>query len=148
MSEVFINLTPHPVAVLEETCARYDERIRGYISDGDPVVKMIIPESPQESIPRCREVTSPWREICGVNTQVKSYGDVDPLPEMRPGTWFIVSSQAAQAGWKIGRYDLIIPDRLVRSADPASKSIVGCLGFSVAPELLGRASPWDRSVAE
>lgn len=105
-----INLTPHDINIVAEGTSIILETI--------PVSGVVARVSMDE-------------EDLGVKGNIR-FVRVRPgrpvnVPEPRPGTLFIVSRAVQEALPE--RHDLIVPTRMVRSAD--RRTILGCAAFSV-----------------
>jgi hypothetical protein len=70
-------------------------------------------------------VVTPCGEIDGVPLVSTTFGQVEGLPEIQAGVYFIVSSIVASAA--AGRVDLLCPSGLVRDGEG---KITGCQALS------------------
>lgn len=112
MSTTIINLTPHAIAVHGTTPPI-----------GDPPATWTLP--PSGKIARATESVVGGDPIAGIPTTHVTYTGVIDLPDPAPGTWYVVSSLAAQAAYESGRSyaDLLVPGEQMRDA---AGRIVGC----------------------
>ncbi|HUM42725.1 MAG TPA: hypothetical protein PKI14_07240 [Fervidobacterium sp.] len=99
---ILINLTPHPVTIVAE----------------DGTVVMELPACPNP--PRASATRESYGQVKGIPVYHVSIGEVQDLPEHRPGIGYIVSRTVAEA---VRRDDLFIPDQTVRDEQGR---IVGC----------------------
>jgi hypothetical protein len=98
---VIINLTPHAVTLMPE-------------GPGGPQVVL----EPSGTVARCaveRESVSSVR-VNGVDIPINRtrFGQVEGLPEPRPGVLYLASALAAQAATASGRTDVVMVDDPVR----------------------------------
>ncbi len=109
MTEVrLINLTPHPIKVL----------------DADGTLLLEIP--PSGRLLRFREEVTDAGQVLGVPVVTKRLVvDFADLPEHQLGTFYIVPLVVAQA---VKRADFLVPDDLVRDNQGR---VIGCRRFSV-----------------
>lgn len=87
---MIINLTPHPVHLLDER----GEVIRTW-------------ERPEGPLPRLVEEVTPAPSIDGVPIRNKAYRDCENLPPRKEGVYLIVSGLVASA---LRRDDLLVPN--------------------------------------
>ncbi len=104
-----INLTPHPVNIL----------------DNQNNVLLSIPSSGELRLPE-QAVPAGEIEVDGVKIPVvlKSLSPAASLPPQEGGTFYIVSLAAAQAA---RRPDFLVPDQLVRDE---KGTVIGCRRFA------------------
>lgn len=103
MTQNIINMTPHPVTVLDSI---------------DGVVK-VFPKG--ESTIRLSVNTVPAEAIAGIATSTTVFGEPVGLPEYVEGTYYIVSQLVKSALPQ--RNDLLVPAEVVRDANGV---ILGC----------------------
>ena len=123
MSETIVNLTPHPVQLLDGSNCSFDPKCRSYRVEGDVVVVKTF--APGDVIPRCSQKEQLIGNVDGVDIFRMEFGEVENLPDQQDGVYYIVSAMVAQA--RPDRHDLLIPAHLVRNEDGR---ILGCLAFS------------------
>jgi hypothetical protein len=106
-----VNLTPHSITVKDCT------------SPSGEVLPWVCP--PSGAIARAIEHSTPAEPIDGIPTTTTTFGVVEGLPPPSEGTYYILSSLAADAAYRTGRptEDLLVPGQQIR--DEAGK-IVGC----------------------
>lgn len=103
----FVNLTPHELTVLDN-------------------------ENRETKIPASGIIARAYQEldelepIAGFAVKATSYGKTENVPDPEPGTFYVVSSLAAQG--LSGREDILTPGPAIR--DDEGK-IIGCQGFCV-----------------
>lgn len=97
-----VNLTPHPVTFVTK--------------NGETILEL--PGCPNP--PRASETREAQGEVNGVPVNKVAMGQVQDLPEARPGVGYIVSRIVAEAA---RRNDLYIPDQTVRDEQGR---IIGC----------------------
>ncbi len=104
-----INLTPHPITVLDES----------------QNVLLTVPSAGELRLPE-QAVPAGEIEVDGVKIPVvlKSLSPAASLPPVVEGTFYIVSLAAAQAA---RRPDFLVPDQLVRDERGA---VIGCRRFA------------------
>ena len=105
MNIVFKNYTPHDINLIESG------KVTTLKSEG---------------IARCDIKTEKLSPINNIPVVRKSYGNVVGLPDCEEGVFYIVSNIVASAC--PNRYDLLVPDNLVRDNNGA---IIGCTSFSI-----------------
>lgn len=98
----FINMTPHPINILDE----------------DNQVIVSLPKG--ETIPRLSQSTEIVDEVNGVSITETSFGKTQDLPEPN-GDLYVVSRLVLAAN--PDRDDLVVPNQLVRDDNG---SIIGC----------------------
>lgn len=123
-----INLTPHTVTVYSTDDVTNNGHGSFVLRDEMATPRLIV--LPSEDGP-ARAVTKEEQAgvVDGVPVYRTHFGEVENLPPHTKGTFYIVSAIAAQAARRCGRTtdDLLIPSRLVRSADG---TVIGCCGFA------------------
>ncbi len=122
MSKI-INLTPHPIQLLDGSNCNFDIKCRSYRVDGDVIV--IKTFAPEGICPRCSQKEQLVDNIDGIDIFRMEFGKVDNLPQEQEDTYYIVSALVAQAC--PDRKDFLIPAHMVRNAEGR---ILGCLAFS------------------
>lgn len=122
MSKI-LNLTPHPVQLLDGSNCEYDPKTRSYKVEGDVVVTKTF--APEGVIPRCSQKEQLIDNIDGIDIFRMEFGEVENLPQEQEDTYYIVSALVAQACPE--RKDLLIPAHMVRDENGR---ILGCLAFS------------------
>lgn len=112
MQPKIINLTPHPINVV------------------DKYGKVIMTFPPSGLVARCDVDLELDKvlEIDGVEIPIyrTTFGEVSNLPREEPDTFYIVSAAVAKA--EIERRDLLIPNDLLRDK---SGTIIGCHSFAI-----------------
>ncbi len=122
---MYMNLTPHDICVFREADCTYDPKTRSYYPCANAQPRVFKPEP----IPaRCTqtEVVIGYKD--GIPLLEVQYGEIENLPDPKPGVVYIVSAIVALAGRKLGRTDLAIPSRSART--PEGK-IIGCCAFGL-----------------
>lgn len=102
-----INLTPHDVTFVND--------------EGKPI--MTIPSS---GVTRVASTTAIVSEFNGIPVTETTFGQVEGLPEERPGVVYIVSRMVATAA---KRNDLYVPGMQVRDAEGR---VIGCKSLDKA----------------
>jgi len=110
MDKVLINLTPHPVRIL----------------NGSEVVLELAKPAEGTTIPRVTSATQVVDSIAGVPVRKVTFGAVEGLPPQKSGVYYLVSAMVRIAAPE--RQDLVSPGNLVRSADGQP---VGCDGVAI-----------------
>ena len=103
MTETIINGTPHAVYILNE----------------DGSILRVFPKS--NGMIRVKEENSDVGFIDGIPISQTKWGEVEDMPEEKPGTYYIVSQLVKNA--LPTRNDLLVPKGVVRDAQG---NIVGC----------------------
>jgi hypothetical protein len=103
---VFVNLTPHAVAV--------------HRSDGT-----VIELPPSGMVARCATTDEVVDRIDGVEVHAMTLGDLTDLPDSQEGVYYVTSLIAAQAARRAGRTDVYAPGPAIR--DPDGR-VGGCRG--------------------
>lgn len=100
------NLTPHAIHIYGSTAT-------------------LATLEPSGTVARATETVTPAALIDGIPTTRTSYGAVEGLPAPVDGTWYVVSSLAADAAHRSGRTtaDLLVPGQPVRDA---AGRVIGC----------------------
>lgn len=124
--ERILNMTPHPVILLDGNGCEYNPRTRSYSLVGEPTELRVF-EPVGDTPIRCSTSEVQMDPIDGVPTLGITFGEIEGLPEEREGVYMIVSAIVANAGRSQGRRDLLVPAHLVRNADG---NIVGCLALA------------------
>lgn len=127
MSAKFVNLTPHDIHILDESCAEYDSRTRSYRLVENPVYIQGFPRC-EENIPRVSATEEVVGHEEGVPLTRTKFGEIEHLPKAQEDTIFIVSGLIKAAGEKTGRKDLASPRRQVRDENG---QIIGCLAIDL-----------------
>lgn len=117
-----INLTPHPINVVNPSCVTYNERTNAYYLKDYAIFYRIIESS---GVARCTTKESIIDIIDDILVYSIEYDAIKGLPEPKEGTVYIVSQIVARAAQ--GRDDLLVPSHLVRDGRGIT---VGCLSFS------------------
>ena len=103
MKDLIINMTPHPIYVLEKDSSCLKEAF------------------PTMGIIRVNTKVTPCPSINGIPTSITEFGKAEGLPEERQRQFFIVSQLVKSAC--PDRFDLLVPTDVVRNADG---NIIGC----------------------
>ncbi len=103
-----INLTPHPVELLEETV---DET-------------RVIRTFPSEGFARCKQIIEESDPIDSIPIQKVRYGSIENLPAPKDSVFYIVSHLVRVA--RPQRLDLLSPGEVIRDGDGV---ILGCVNF-------------------
>ena len=106
---MIINLTPHSVNCVDVVVAGLVGSVRF---------------TPEATPARVSSASSVVGEVGGVPLLRATYGDIEGLPDARPGILLIVSRVVAAAAPH--RRDLLVPSDLVRDADGL---VTGCRGL-------------------
>ena len=104
---MLVNMTPHPITILNE--------------DGE--VEKEIPSS--GIVPRVQYQRTLVEEVEEVKVWQQSQAEITDLPDFQEGVFVIVSKMVAEAA---KRHDLIVPTDMVRNDDGV---VLGCQGFTV-----------------
>lgn len=103
-----INLTPHEITMVY------------------PDTHVVIERIPSSGVARVSSSSKLVGEIGNLPITVKTFGEVEGLPEASDDTYYIVSSIVAQAVPE--RKDLLIPDATIRDEKGA---VIGCAALSL-----------------
>lgn len=103
-----VNLTPHEITLVY------------------PETNVVIERIPSEGVARVTSASKIIGEIGNIPITIKTFGEVEGLPEASDDTYYIVSSIVAQACPE--RKDLLIPDATVRDEKGA---VIGCAALSL-----------------
>lgn len=105
-----INLTPHAIMMVN--------------GEGDTILTI----EPSGNVARVTQTTEQLSTVVTIDGVVipvtqNTYGELVNLPEEKAGVSLIVSAMVANAGEKLGRTDLFIPNETVRND---KGQIIGC----------------------
>lgn len=118
------NCTPHPVNIINN--ATFNPEIRKYTAEGTTPDTTI----PSEGMLNAKIDTIPGPEIDGIPTFTKKIVGCDPLPELGPDDYVIVSALYASAVRATGGDT----SKLLLVADPVmtpdGKTFLGCRGLA------------------
>ncbi|MEU8157982.1 hypothetical protein AB0B94_30385 [Micromonospora sp. NPDC048986] len=125
MSDILINLTPHPMHIYGPDCP---DRIEP--GSVEPIA--VIPVEPEECRTRLGTVDL-GRAEGGINygaanipVYIVRHGNTTNLPERRPGVWYFVALVVALANPQ--RHDLLVAYEAVRNLDGA---MIGCRSLAL-----------------
>lgn len=125
MSKI-INLTPHPVEVLDGSKCTYDKNSRKYRVEGVIVPTVTYPKQEGIVYPRCTQREVVVGNINGIEVYRMEFGEVENLPEPQEDTYYIVALMVAKAC--PNRHDLLIPAHQVVLEDGRT---AGCLSWAI-----------------
>ena len=125
----FINLTPHPLTVLNSEGVQQDPK-RKTFHPQQGVEPQVIKEIPPEGgdLPRVSQETEQVGEEEDIPLFRTTYGEIHNLPAPQEGVFLICSGLVATAAAAQGRGDVLSPSQLVRDGEG---KILGCLGFQL-----------------
>lgn len=112
MNMAFLNLTPHPITIVE------GERSTLHPVDGPS--------------PRLAVECEPLGQIGGISIVQSTMGDPTRLPDPREGVVLIVSALVAEHPSVASRTDLAYPGETIRDSDG---NIIGAKGLCAGPGL-------------
>lgn len=124
-----INLTPHPIKIVDQSTVTFDSAIRKNVVNGDPVIVATIPSA---GVASAKISTVADGSIDGVPVYKKQITGCDALPDADDDTIFVVSALYVSAFRAVNGNT----DKLFTIADPVyttdGRTIVGSLGICPA----------------